>query len=90
MATATRSGAPRRTIHPLVTAVLLTVFIILPAACRGGQGATSAPGTASGSATPLPPVVADDRIIADGRVVPVRHADMSFATAGVVSEVLVM
>ncbi len=43
----------------------------------------------NGGPTPLPPVRADNRIIADGRVVPVRRADLSFPAGGIVGEVLV-
>ena len=40
-------------------------------------------------ATPIPVVVADDTLIAEGRVEPVQYAEIAFNTSGVVSEVLV-
>jgi HlyD family secretion protein len=39
--------------------------------------------------TPMPAVKADTRVIADGHVVPVQSADLSFSTTGIVEEVLV-
>jgi multidrug resistance efflux pump len=45
----------------------------------------------SAAATPevLPTVVADGTIIAEGRVEPIRYAEIAFNTSGVISEVLV-
>lgn len=42
------------------------------------------------TATPEPAVIAVDAIVADGRLEPVRFANMSFNTGGVVNEVLVV
>lgn len=39
--------------------------------------------------TPMPAVKADSRVIADGHVVPIRSADLSFSTTGIIEEVLV-
>ena len=52
--------------------------------------ACSAPGNAA-TATPevIPPVIADNTIIAEGRVEPVRYAEIAFTAGGIVSEVLV-
>lgn len=52
--------------------------------------ACSAAGSA-GTATPetIPPVIADSTIIAEGRVEPLRYAEIAFNASGVVSEVLV-
>jgi len=52
--------------------------------------ACSAPGnTATGTPEAIPPVIADNTIIAEGRVEPFRYAEIFFNTSGVVSEVLV-
>ena len=40
-------------------------------------------------ATPIPIVIADDTLIAEGRVEPVQYAEIAFNASGVVSEVLV-
>ncbi len=45
----------------------------------------------SGTATPeaIPTVIADDTVIAEGRVEPVHYAEIAFSASGVISEVLV-
>ncbi len=48
----------------------------------GGQATTAQP-------TPIPPVRADERVVAEGRVVPVRSAALAMNSNGVVAEVLV-
>jgi multidrug resistance efflux pump len=50
--------------------------------------ACSAPGSA-GTATPqvIPPVIADNTIVSEGRVEPLRSAEISFKLGGVVSDV---
>jgi HlyD family secretion protein len=40
-------------------------------------------------ATPIPTVIADDTIIAEGRVEPIQYAEIAFNASGAVSEVLV-
>lgn len=62
----------------LAAAVALAVR---PGARGAGEGG---PGGA-----PLPPVKAPPEVVVDGRVVPVRHATLSFGVAGVVAEVRV-
>ena len=44
----------------------------------------------SGTATPeaIPTVIADDTVIAEGRVEPVHYAEIAFSASGVISEVL--
>lgn len=56
-------------------------FALLLAACNG-VASTATP-------TAIPAVKADTRVIADGHVVPIRSADLSFTVAGTVDEVLV-
>jgi len=66
-----------------------TIFIILVAlslfvaACStSGKAATATPET-------IPTVIADDTIIAEGRVEPIHYAEIAFSTSGMVSEVIV-
>lgn len=67
--------------------MLLAGIIVLSACSSRGQAvAGSAAGT---DPTPLPPVKADSRIVADGKVVPVLSADLSLPTGGTVAEVFV-
>ena len=67
----------------ILTALLVAVLL---AAC-GNRNATSTP------AAPAPiaatPVRADNEIIVDGVVVPVRSAALNLPTAGIVDEILV-
>jgi len=67
--------------HKLLIAIM--ALSVLFTAC-------SSPSTAA-TATPeaIPPVIADSTIIAEGRVEPVRYAEIAFNASGVVSEVLV-
>lgn len=65
---------------------LVVGFLVL-SSCVGGQAATQPP--AVSNPTPLPPVKADDRVVADGRVVPILSADLSLPTGGIVAEVFV-
>ncbi len=62
--------------------VFLLSAILALSACGGGAAVTGEP-------TALPAVKADTRVIADGHVVPVGSADLSFPTTGIVDEVLV-
>lgn len=64
---------------------VLSFFVlsgILLTACGPG-------GEAADTATPIPTVVADDIIIADGRLEPVHYVDIAFNASGTVSDVLV-
>ena len=67
--------------------ISLTVFIFVIAlfvtACSSsGKAATDTPEA-------IPTVIADSTIVAEGRVEPIRYADIAFNASGVVSEVLV-
>ncbi|MEZ4864791.1 MAG: HlyD family efflux transporter periplasmic adaptor subunit [Caldilineaceae bacterium] len=55
---------------------------------RGGEAAIGAPADQA-TATPIPPVIATDRIVAEARVVPVQRAGISAQVSGIVAEVLV-
>ena len=66
---------------------ILSTFIILTA-MLSACGA-EAPGTAE-EETPMPTVLADTSIIAEGRLEPVEFADISFSTGGIVDEVFVV
>ncbi|HET9908496.1 MAG TPA: HlyD family efflux transporter periplasmic adaptor subunit [Anaerolineales bacterium] len=49
----------------------------------------SAGGTAATETTPIPTVLADEALIAEGRIEPVRYAEIAFNVSGVIGEVLV-
>ncbi|MBC7878139.1 MAG: efflux RND transporter periplasmic adaptor subunit [Anaerolineales bacterium] len=62
----------------LLTLIVLTLSM---AACGSA--------TATPQATEIPIVVADDTIIAEGRVEPIQYAEIAFNASGAISEVLV-
>ncbi len=62
-----------------LTLILLAVSV---AAC----GSTPAAAT---EATPIPTVIADDTVIAEGRVEPIQYAEIAFNANGAISEVFV-
>ena len=64
-----------------ITLLALTLLTLALAACG------TAPSTAQ--AAPIPIVVADDTLIAEGRLEPIHYAEIAFNTSGMVSEVLV-
>jgi HlyD family secretion protein len=61
---------------------LLAAQAVALTACSGGAGATP-------QATEAPPVAAPASVTADGKVVPVKTANLSFTTSAKVAEVLV-
>ncbi len=63
--------------------ILVAVMSLSMAACSAGAT------PAATEATPLPPVLADTNVVAEGKVVPVQYATLSFAGNGVIDEVLV-
>jgi multidrug resistance efflux pump len=63
------------------TLITMTILALALAACG------SAPATPA--ATQIPIVVADDTIIAEGRVEPIQYAEIAFNASGAISEVLV-
>jgi len=65
-------------------ALVLLILGLLVSACGSSETAATATPEAS-----IPLVVADDTIIAEGRVEPVQYAEIAFSTSGVISEVLV-
>lgn len=67
---------------------LLGIVVLALIALAGCQSAAPQIGPNDGP-TAMPAVKADTRVIADGHVVPVQSADLSFATTGIVEEVLV-
>jgi len=65
---------------PLIALILLSVLV---SACSSvGQAATATPEA-------IPTVIADSTILAEGRVEPLRDAEIAFTASGVVSDVLV-
>jgi len=70
-------------IHRTAALVTLMLVSLLFTACSSaGNAATATPEA-------VPTVIADNTIIAEGRVEPVRYAEIAFTAGGVVSEVLV-
>src|SRR5512139_3695218 len=61
---------------------LLLVTSLLFAACSPSAGAATPAATQA-------PVVADSTIVAEGRIEPVKYADVAFNAGGVISDVLV-
>lgn len=66
----------------LLIAIVLLSLGILISAC--GASANAVP-----TAEVIPTVIADDTIVAEGRLEPIRFADIAFNTGGTISEVLV-
>lgn len=64
-------------------------LVVLLAAQGCGRVAPGAEPTPAGSGTPLPAVSAGNEVLAEGRVVPVRHAALSFDAPGQVTKILV-
>ena len=65
---------------PIISFVIFAGLIL--SACGAG-------GEAAAPSTPIPTVVAENVIVAEGRLEPVHYADMAFNANGTVSEVLV-
>ena len=65
----------------LITSLIISIGILL-SACGGG----AEPATES---TPIPTVMADSTIVAEGRLEPTHYVDIAFNANGTVSEVLV-
>jgi HlyD family secretion protein len=63
--------------------IALAALVLFITACSSSANASTA--------TPeiIPTVIADDTIIAEGRVEPIHYAEIAFSTSGVISEVLV-
>lgn len=65
------------------TAILFIVLSLLFTAC------SSAGSTVQPTPEVIPTVIADDAIIAEGRLEPIQYVEIAFTTSGVISEVLV-
>ncbi len=63
-------------------AIVLLSLAMLVSACGSAANAPATPET-------LPTVVADDAIIAEGRLEPIHYAEIAFSAGGTVSEVMV-
>lgn len=66
-------------VHPIVP--MLVVSALLLSACSSAAAATLEP-------TPLPTVIADATVIAEGQIIPQQSAKIGFGTGGQVAEVL--
>lgn len=60
----------------------MIILALTVAACGASPTATT-------EATPIPTVIADDTIIAEGRVEPIQYAEIAFNASGSVSEIFV-
>ncbi len=67
---------------PIFIMVLLSLSLLLAACSSAGSAATP-------TAEAIQTVIADSTIIAEGRLEPVRYADIAFTASGPISEVLV-
>ena len=65
---------------------LIVSMIILAGALLSACGGSAEPAAES---TPIPIVVADNQIVAEGRLEPIHYVDIAFNANGTVSEVLV-
>ena len=65
--------------------IILAIFGLLLTACD----AIAAQTAGEAEPTPIPTVIADTDVIAEGRIVPHQHVNLSFKTGGQVVEVLV-
>jgi multidrug resistance efflux pump len=62
------------------TIFIITIISLLLAACNAG--------TPTAQATPIPTVIADKSIVANGQLEPVRYTEIALNASGLVSEVL--
>ncbi|MEW5871485.1 MAG: efflux RND transporter periplasmic adaptor subunit [Chloroflexota bacterium] len=65
------------------------VFILLSSAALLVTACGQAPAGTTGEPTPIPTVVADTQIVAEGRIVPADDVYLSFLASGLVDEILV-
>jgi HlyD family secretion protein len=72
----------------LLRRVIPVIAFLALVALAGCQAAAPQTGPSDGP-TPMQAVKADNRVIADGHVVPIQSADLSFSTTGIVEEVMV-
>ena len=65
------------------TLLILAILAMIVSACG------TSPAAAAADATSIPTVVADDTVIAEGRVEPIQYAEIAFNASGAIGEVLV-
>ena len=66
----------------LIVSIIIFTGLLL-GACGSGGGETA-------SSTPIPTVMADTAIVAEGRLEPLHYVDIAFNANGTVSEVLII
>ena len=69
---------------PIKSIIIAVLSMLILSACGAANGASS-----NVTPTAIPTVIADSAIIAEGRLEPLRDAEIAFNASGVVSEVLV-
>ena len=65
----------------IILSILVSAGLLISACGAAGESTTEA--------TPIPTVVAEDVIVAEGRLEPIHYVDIAFNANGTVSEVLV-
>jgi multidrug efflux pump subunit AcrA (membrane-fusion protein) len=83
------SHEARITVKRLVIGIFVLALLAVCMLTALHRRTSAVIGQAPEATATLPPVRADHQVMADGRVVPVRRAEMNFVTTGVVAEVLV-
>jgi HlyD family secretion protein len=78
----------RKTLRITGSLLLIIVFVFL-AGCGGQKPAAAGASATTQSTDEIAPVRTDSGVIAEGKVVPVDEASLSFITGGVIGEVLV-
>jgi len=66
-----------------------TIFIILAALSLFVTACSTSANASTATPEIIPTVIADDTIIAEGRVEPIHYAEIAFSTSGMVSEVMI-
>jgi len=72
----------------IVSALLLIIIVTALSAC-GGQAPSNNSGAAANGTpgTSIPPVISNGEVVAEGNVVPVHYAKLSFTKSGIISEI---
>jgi HlyD family secretion protein len=64
------------------TVLIVSIVMMATVGCGAAQSTQAAP-------TAMPPVIASSNVISDGKVVPIKFADLGMVSGGIVAEVLV-
>lgn len=76
-------------INTITLAIGLVMIIALLSACGGQAPSDSSGAMANGTpGTGIPPVISSGEVVAEGKVVPVQYARLSFTKPGIIGEIL--